>query len=161
MPRHPVGKAVGGEQWRNQKEERPRREQGGLDQFPTENDLRRHRQRQQKSGLAIAEQVRVADDQVAEQQEHKEKREQQEQQPFHQQGTQTREMRDDELQTDAKQPEGQRHVADDEKADQGGEQARAFANALDPPPRLQGVDAKQQREWRRRARLRRQRTPQD
>ena len=147
MPRDTVAETVSGEQRRDQKEKRPRSQQRRFHEFPAEDRLRRHGQREQEGRFAIAEEIGVADHQIAEQQQNEQEGEQKKHQPLDQQCSETGEVRD-EFQSPAKQPEGQHDVADDEKADQGGEQAGLFAEVLHPAPRLQRVDADQQAERR-------------
>src|SRR5208282_1971248 len=68
MPGHSAQQTKRREQRRNQKNKRPRRQHRGFDEFPVENGPGRNRQRQQKRRLPVAEQIGVADDEVAQQQ---------------------------------------------------------------------------------------------
>src|SRR2546423_11250912 len=91
MPAHIVRQTVGRQQWRNQKQKSPRRQQRRFHELPTKDRLRRYRQRHQKNRLAVPEQVGVADDKVAEQQQHEQKSGQKKKQPLDQERAQSRE----------------------------------------------------------------------
>jgi hypothetical protein len=84
-------------------------------------------QAQQKRRFAITKQVAVADDEIAQQEQHEEKREQQEQKTFYQERAQARKLQNDVLEAEKEKPISQDEVTGNESDDDCGQQARMFA----------------------------------
>src|ERR1019366_4361357 len=143
MPWHSAQQTKRREQRRNQKNKRPRRQHRGFDEFPAENGLGRNRQRQQKRRLPIAEQICVADDEVAQQQQREQKCEQHIHQPLRKHRTQAWKFRY-ESQPVIEQPERHDEITGQEQRDDAGKQPRLIASGQKPPPALKRVDAHEQ-----------------
>src|SRR5439155_21629725 len=145
MPHDVLDQTVSRQQRRDQEQKRPRREQRRFDEFPLEDRLRRERQREQKAGFAIPKKVRVADDQIADQQKQKQKREQQKEQPFHKKRSDSRKL-PDKAQANVKQPKCHDEITGDKKRNHCRQQTRLLPHSFEPPPTRKQIDPQQQRQ---------------
>ena len=150
MPRHAAHQPERHQQRRDEKHERPRRQQGGLDEFPAEYGLFRHRQRQQEDRLTVAEQVGIADDEIAQQQQPEQKRKQHIHEPLRQHRAEAGKLGNEPHPVE-EQLERQEQIAGEKERDETGEQPRLFAHGQQPPPTVKRVHAHEQPERGRRA----------
>ena len=147
MPGDVAHQPKGHEQRRDQKQKGPGGQHHRFDEFPAEDGFVAHRQGQQKGRLPVFEQIRVRDDEVAQQQQGKEKGKQRIEQAFREHRTQAGEF-GHEFQSVIKQLKRQRQIGHEEQADDGGEQAGLFADRQQPPPAVDEVHPQQQQEQR-------------
>ena len=145
MPGHPARQSVSRQQRRDQKKKGPGGEQGGFDEFPAEDGLGRNGQGGQELGFPVAEEIAVADDQVAEEQQHQQEGEEQVEQALDQQRAQGRKIVD-ELETPRKEQEGKDLVTHHEQPDRQRQESRGLMHGFQTPPGLEEIDARQQEE---------------
>ena len=93
MPIHAMHPAVGQQQRRDEEEEGPGGQCDRFDKLPAEDRLRRDGQGEEEVRLPVAEEVRVADHQVAQQEQAEEAGEEQEQHALDEQSAQARKAR--------------------------------------------------------------------
>ena len=143
MPCHTARVPVRAEQRSDEEDERPRGEQRGFEELPLEDRAGRDGHGEEKGGLSISKEVRVADDEIADEQQREKEGEEEEHEAFRKRRSEAWEF-SDEPQPHVEHPVGEREIAGDKGERNDGEQPRLFAHGLEAPPEREGVHANEQ-----------------